>query len=273
MLAYRHQEGVNFQLATDLAVTGQASPNPVAVRGQLSYMLQVVNHGPLIAYTVTLTDTLPPTTTFVSATGTGWSCSVSKGVLTCTRSDLAAGAAPPITLVVSPTAPGAITNTAAVSSDLGDPDTGNNSTQITVNAAVQTDLALTLTATPDPVNEGNALMYTINATNVGPARASGVVVSDTLPAGVTFVRASGAGWSCSFTNGVVTCTRASLAVGAAPPIAVVVTPTKQGILTNTVSIMANELELTPGNNMASTQTTVQPYGLFLPLIDSSSAAP
>ena len=49
----------------------------------------------------------------------------------------------------------------------------------------------------------------------------GVSVSDTIPAGLTFVSATGTGWACGQAAGVVTCTRATLGVGAAPDITLV----------------------------------------------------
>ena len=48
------------------------------------------------------------------------------------------------------------------------------------------DLAITKTDSPDPVVAGGLLTYTINVTNNGPADATEVVVTDTLPAGTTF---------------------------------------------------------------------------------------
>ena len=68
-------------------------------------------------------------------------------------------------------------------------------------------------------------------------------MTDTLPAGVTFVSASGTGWTCTNTGNVsVTCTRASLATGAtAPMITVMVTaPTQAGSLTNTASVAVDD---------------------------------
>jgi len=43
------------------------------------------------------------------------------------------------------------------------------------------------------VPAGSNLVYTISVTNFGPSSAGSVVVTDTLPAGVTFVSATGGG--------------------------------------------------------------------------------
>ena len=68
---------------------------------------------------VTMNDTLPIGVTPISATGTGWSCTVSGQTLSCIRSDSlsAAGAYPSITVNVNvlQSAPATVTNTATVS--------------------------------------------------------------------------------------------------------------------------------------------------------------
>ena len=53
------------------------------------------------------------------------------------------------------------------------------------------DLSITMSASPQPVAAGGTLTYTILATNGGPSADPAAVVVDTLPAGVTFVSATG----------------------------------------------------------------------------------
>lgn len=53
--------------AADLAVDGQAEPNPVASGGQITYCYTLSNDGPSSAPTVTLTSTVQAGTAFVSA--------------------------------------------------------------------------------------------------------------------------------------------------------------------------------------------------------------
>jgi uncharacterized repeat protein (TIGR01451 family) len=58
------------------------------------------------------------------------------------------------------------------------------------------DLALTLGHAPDPVQAGANLTYTIHFQNDGDSAATNVMLSDTLPAGCTFVSLSGpSGWA------------------------------------------------------------------------------
>ena len=141
----------------------------------------------------------------------------------------------------------------------------------------QADLAISLTDSPDPLYAGQALSYTITVSNDGPHVAQGISVALQLPTGVAFQSASGTGWSCTQSGGVVTCTRASLGSGqTAPPITVQVTaPTQAGTIAASASVALADSMVDPveANNQASTTTTVvelPPTGpssiLYLPLV-------
>ena len=240
----------------DLAVTKVDSLDPVAAGTTFDYTLSVTNAGPSSAANVVVADTLPADVTFVSASGTGWSCSESAGTLSCTRSILAVGAAPVITATVTAPAQGtSLSNTVGVSSDTADPNAVNNTaTESTVVSALA-DLAVTKVDSLDPVAAGTTFDYTLSVTNAGPSSAANVVVADTLPADVTFVSASGTGWSCSESAGTVSCTRSSLAVGAAPVITATVTA--QGTsLSNTVTVAADTADPNASDNTATESTVV-----------------
>src|SRR4030095_3709847 len=99
-------------------------------------------------------------------------------------------------------------------------NTANNGDSETTTVASVADLSITKGDAPDPVSTHAALTYTLDVANAGPAPASTVTVTDPLPAGTAFVSATGSGWACNQASGTVTCTRARLAVGAAPPITI-----------------------------------------------------
>ena len=77
------------------------------------------------------------------------------------------------------------------------------------------------------------LVYTISVTNFGPSSASGVVVTDSLPASVTFVSASGGGLNNS---GVVNWSLGTLTNGQSSNVTVTVSAPASGSLTNTASV-------------------------------------
>jgi uncharacterized repeat protein (TIGR01451 family) len=246
----------------DLSITKSDSPDPANVSSPLAYTIQITNLGPSTANNLTVTDNLPAGVGFVAAAGSGWTCGEAAGAVTCTRPALAAGVAPAITInVTTPASPGVISNTGTVSAaSPNDPAPGNNTdTETTSVAVVTADVSITKGDAPDPVNAGATLTYTLNVGNAGPDPATSVTVVDDLPAGAAFGSATGTGWTCVHAAGVVTCTRASLAVGAAPAITISVTaPSAAGTITNTAAVTAAEADNNTANNTASAQTTVAP---------------
>jgi len=126
----------------------------------------------------------------------------------------------------------------------------------------QVDLSLTKTDVEDPVAESGAIKYTLTATNQtqGPGVATGVVITDPLPAGVTFVSASA---GCSHAAGVVTCNVGALPNGASRAVTIQVTAPATAttlVLTNTASVTSDGDEQVPADNSDSETTTIVPSG-------------
>ena len=121
-----------------------------------------------------------------------------------------------------------------------------------------TELSVTQTDLPDPVNVVSPLSYTLTVNNIGPDDATGVTVTDTLPAGVTFQSASATQGSCSEAAGIVTCLLGDMISGATATINIALTaPVSVGTITNTAVVTGNEVDPIPANNTSSEDTTVQ----------------
>jgi uncharacterized repeat protein (TIGR01451 family) len=142
----------------DLGVTKSDSPDPIAVNGTLTYTIQVTNLGPQNATGVTVTDSLPNHTTFLSATTSSGKCDRQGNRVVCDIGNLAADAtkanAVTVTIQVRPTRAGTITNSVSVDSVEKDPVPANDkaeaSTTVNAAAAVSTcrGVKATLTGTP-----------------------------------------------------------------------------------------------------------------------------
>ena len=153
----------------------------------------MANTGPDAATGVTVTDTLPDDVTFASASDGG---TQAGGVVTWSGLTVPAGGSTPLTVVVNvdADAPGGatLTNSATVTAgNETDPNPANNiaSTPVTVNSLV--DVEVTKTVSDPTPNVGETVTYTITATNVaGNATATGVTITDVLPAGVTLAGAA-----------------------------------------------------------------------------------
>src|SRR5207253_11485919 len=115
-------------------------------------------------------------------------------------------------------------NTATVTSGILAPNPADNSATAATTVNPAADLSLTKTDSPDPVPAGQLLTYTLTAQNAGPSSATGVQVTDNLPAGVTFDSATPSQGTCSQASGTVTCALGTLTSGGNATVALKVRP-------------------------------------------------
>jgi uncharacterized repeat protein (TIGR01451 family) len=123
------------------------------------------------------------------------------------------------------------------------------------------DLGISKADSPDPVNVGSVLTYTIQVQNLGPDAATGVTVTDQLPKGVDFVSASATSGQCAHKGRKVTCDLGGLSAptidyGGPPTVTISVIPRKVGTITNTASVKGAQKDLVKSNNKATATTRV-----------------
>jgi uncharacterized repeat protein (TIGR01451 family) len=123
------------------------------------------------------------------------------------------------------------------------------------------DLAITKTDSPDPVNPGTNLTYTLTASNGGGFNAQNVMVTDVLPANTTFVSFTApAGWTAT-TGSTVTATTANMPPASAATFTLVVKVSPQAsdesAIQNTATITSATSDPNPANNTATASTNVQ----------------
>lgn len=228
----------------NLSITQTASPQPDTVGQQLIYQFTISNSSGVDAANVTVSDTLPSDATFSSSAASQGSTLHSGGSVTALLGTLPAGHSATVTIVVTPTASGPLTNSATLTASMpnGNVDTtSSNTTQILPASASQAGLSISQTATPDPGSVGQPLTYTIDVVNSGAATASQVVLSDPLPAGVQFVSASSSTGSAALSGNTVTANLGDLAAGASARITLVVQPGQGGALLNTASVTSPDV--------------------------------
>jgi uncharacterized repeat protein (TIGR01451 family) len=127
-----------------------------------------------------------------------------------------------------------------------------------VESTVDVDVAITKTDSPDPVNRGDNLTYTLTVTNNGPGSAGDIQVVDTLPPGLAFVSAMPSQGTCMEAALMVTCDLGILASGASATIDIVVTTTASGMLTNTATVTTTSNDTDGSNDSDTEDTTVNP---------------
>jgi uncharacterized repeat protein (TIGR01451 family)/uncharacterized delta-60 repeat protein len=242
--------------SVNLSANVTASPNPVVVGSNLTYTIYVTNYGPSTATAVSVTNVLPPSATFVSASGSGYT--LAGNVLTFTNlGSMPLGASTALNVTVRPLIVSTITNTVTVAANETDAYAGDNTFVSLVTVASPTaDVSLTLLDAPDPATIGSSLTYTLIVSNAGPATATSLKLTNTLPAGVTFVSASPAGYSLN--GNVVTFPNlGDLGGGSTATATIVVQPTISGIITNNASAGSTTTDPLKVNNSASVKTVVQ----------------
>ena len=97
------------------------------------------------------------------------------------------------------------------------------------------DLQIQKTDSPNPVNVGGTLTYTLTARNNGPSTATQVVITDSLPTTVTYLSSSSTQGTCSRSGQLVTCAIGTMAAGATVTVTIRVRPLQPGTILNTTS--------------------------------------
>ncbi|MCH7801622.1 MAG: DUF11 domain-containing protein, partial [Chloroflexi bacterium] len=197
---------------TDLIVTITDSPDPVLARNNLVYTVLIVNNGPGNATGVTMTDTLPDGVIFVSASANnGSNCNLTGSALTCNIGSISNGDSVKVSIIVAPTAAGIvdtsidIVNSGVVTFNEFESDPSNNTATVSTTVIQAADLVVTKTGSPDPIQVGDTLTYTVTVANNGPSTATGVVLTDTLPPNMTVGSVVSTQGSCAEVSGIVTC--------------------------------------------------------------------
>jgi len=246
-------------LAIDKSHTGTFS-----VGNNETFDLDVSNGGPDVANNITVTDTVPAGLTYVSFTGTGWSVDASGAptIVWTHPGPLSSGGSLPaiaVTVLVDVAAVPSVTNTASVTSPSPDSDLTDNSDSDVI-AVYNADLSIDKAHVGD-FTVGVDGVFTLDVANAGPDDATAIVVSDTLPAGLTYSSYTGSGWSVD-TSAAPTITwthPGPVASGSSlPTIAVTVAVDAAGVpsVLNTASVTSALPDTSSANDSDSDTITV-----------------
>ncbi len=276
----------------DLGLTKTDTPDPVVGGANVTYTLTPSNLGPNDSAGIRIVDNLPPSTTFVSAVGPGWTCSVVGSVVTCLRAGPhpVGTAIPPLTIVATVNASGGtVTNSASVDPfvvngvpAVEDPVPNNNTASANTTVLPGADVRIDQKSVTSglPAIAGSNVSFRIQPRNGGPGVALNAVVTDVLPAGWTYVSAAGPNWACSASGQTVTCTRANFPVGAIDDLTIVATappnaaiPPTGANFTNTASIASSVADPNSSNNSGSVVVPVLPDGADLRLAKTKTPNP
>src|SRR5579883_44730 len=186
------------------------------------------------------------------ASGLGSNPAVVKAAL----GSLASGASATLTITiqVNPAEVGAFTDTAIATGNQPLPTPAHNIASVTTTVNYSADLAVTQKVSTTSALETSDVVFTVTVTNKGPSAASGITVSDPLPAGLDFVNYAGSQGS-TYDSGTGVWTVGSLVPGASATLTLIAAGNASAVgksFINTATIAgADQTDPDSTNNSAS----------------------
>ena len=256
---------VTFTCASaDLSITKTDGVATAAAGGTTTWTITASNAGPSAASPASVTDTFPAACasvsyTSVAAGGATGNTAAGAGNIGDLALDLPVGGSVTYTATctISPAAAGTLVNTATVASATPDPVAGNNSATDSDTLTASADLSLTKSlATTGTVPVNTYAVFALSARNAGPANATGVTVTDTLPPGISY---DSNDCGAAFVGSTLSWNVGALAAGATATCNLRVRVDQQGAIVNSASVAGAEADPTPANNAATaTLTAAEP---------------
>ncbi len=235
-------------LEADVSV--QKSVAPIApLPGQAaSFTITVTNNGPDPAVNVRVSDPLPAGFTYQSSSTTPPSGVYDPATGLLNLGTLAPSQQVVLTINGIFAGPAGLTNKVGVSSDTYDPTPANNSASVAIPSQVA-DLKVSKSVDVSNANFGSNVTFTITAQNLGPDVATGVAVTDLLPAGLTYVSSTVS--TGSYAPGTGLWALGSLGVGSPVTLTITAKVTGTAPVTNVAKVMGSQFDPDVSNNTAS----------------------
>ena len=257
----------NLRLAKS-ALTGTVSVGALA-----GYRLELRNSGPAAAGNSVLVDTVPAYLDVETVTTPQGSCTTTGGSGTPTTVSCALGTVPvgtTVTVVIRARvqvelAGTTVINTATAGSDVT-PTPVTDTAPLTIRPA--TDLSIVKTTSVEVAQQGDAVSWTVTASNDGGASATNLQIVDRLPVAVdaaSVVATPSSGGSCTRTNSTVSCVWSGATAASATRSVTItasffsVVPADDRLAINNAKVFAVTDDFDPSNNTAFATTRITPF--------------
>lgn len=250
-------------LQANLGVAKTASSMSPVIGTDITFTIVAKNDGPDQATNVQVTEVLPAGYTYLGCKTEHGTFNNTTGIWTIGTMANGASATMTITANVNPT--GSYANTATITGNEYDPVPENNiSTVVPVPNAALVDLSILKTAPLVGTAMGETFDYTIEVKNNGANLATGVVATDILPAGLSFVETQTSFGTASYSASTrtVSWNIGSLATGAGATLTIRVKADVAGKISNTATVTSVEQDSNPSNNSSTFDKDI--LGLKIP---------
>ena len=219
-------------------IVDNATPN---VGSNVVFTITATNNGPSDATGVIVTDQLPTGYTYVSDDSAG---AYVSGTGIWTVPTITNGNTAVLNITATVNATGNYTNEAEVTaSDNLDPDStpndgaGDDYDSVGTNPSAVSDLELAKVVDNATPLVGSNVVFTITVTNNGPSDATGVIVTDQLPTGYTYVSDDSAG---AYVSGTGIWTVPTITNGNTAVLNITATVNATGNFTNEAEVTASD---------------------------------
>ncbi|WP_296887260.1 hypothetical protein [uncultured Methanobrevibacter sp.] len=235
---------INVAPSSDLEVTKNANQSVVNYKDLVKWTLVVKNNGPSDATRVFVLDSLPEGLTFISAQGDGSYSTVGTWYV----GNIASGQTRELTIVSRADKTGEFNNVAVVRSDQYDYNPSNDKAEKTVIVPPAADLAITKTVSKLQYAVGDLISYAIEVTNNGPDMAKDINVTEIKDDALEFKSVFAASGFYDDVNDMWHIE--SLPNGEKASLYIDAVSTKEGLISNKVSVISKTFDYNMLNNYA-----------------------
>ena len=255
-----------------LEASASATPDPVAENDPVTYIIIFSNTGMGTATGVGLTLSLDGVPlTIDSATPDQGSCTPAGTTISCDLGSLGGAASGQLTVVVTPTGAGTLQLSGSLADAAANSATVAASTTVTAALPGSVDLALGKTVDTAVAVVGETIGYALTVTNLGPDPATGITLSDELPALLRPLSVTPAG-DCAIDGQQVSCSLTELAVDASLAVSIVAEAVAVGTAENSASVAGSPADPDLTNNTAGPASTLIEEAALLLGIDGPATA-
>ena len=237
----------------DINVTISADDKNPKYKQTVLFVVTAKNKGPTDASGLTVEYVVPPGISNVIITPSEGT-SYSNGVWTIGNLSSGASAFLKITGIINVSNTSIISNAAKTELNEFDPDLGNDESSLTLNIPKAANIAVTTTVNNATPKYSQNIIYTVKVVNNGPDDATGLKITDMLPAGIQYISDTSGGFY-NYLTGIWDI--GDLASGESKTLNITGNVTKTGVIVNAAQkTSVTEYDMDSNDDSSSTSITV-----------------